>query len=106
METFSTRGEMVSSTLHDLPRDPRIALHARTHVDGLRWQAPRRLGNGHGRMHAVAAGLVGAGRDHAPLAGLGADHQGKAAPLGMIALLDRGEEGVEIDMHDEAGHAR
>ncbi len=39
-------------------------------------------------------------------AGLGAYHQGKAAPLGMVALLDRGEEGVEIDMHDEAGHAR
>jgi len=24
----------------------------------------------------------------------------------MVALFDRGEERVEIDMHDEAGHAR
>ena len=39
-------------------------------------------------------------------AALGAYHQGKAVPLGMVALLDGGEEDVEIDMHDEAGHAR
>ena len=38
------------------------------------------------------------------LPGLSADHNREPAPLRMVALLDRRVEGVEVDVHDEAGH--
>jgi len=41
-----------------------------------------------------------------PFAGLGADHHRQPPPLRMVALLDRGVERIEIDMHDETGHGK
>ncbi len=97
------RGRNGLQRLHDLPRDPRVIFHARADEDGFRRQAARRLGNRHSRVDAVPAGLVRAGGDDASLAGLCADHDGDTPPQRMVALLDRSVEGVEVDMHDEAG---
>jgi len=45
-----------------------------------------------------------ASRHDAAPAGLGADHDGKTTPLGVVALLHGGVKGVEVDVHDEARH--
>jgi hypothetical protein len=89
---------------HDLPRDPCVLPHARADIDAFWRQAARGLGDRHGGVDTISPGLVGAGGDDAALTGLGADHRREPPPLRMVALLDGGVEGVEIDVHEEAGH--
>lgn len=50
-------------------------------------------------MHAVLAHLVGCRRDHTAI-DRPADDDGLAAQLGIVALLDRRKECVEIDVED------
>ena len=60
------------------------------------------LGHGHRRGDAEGAGLVGGGRDDAP-AVAAADNDGTAGQLGVLEELDRGEEGVHVDVDDGGG---
>src|SRR5664280_489212 len=60
-------------------------------------------------MHSELAGLVAARADHTSRPRVAADDHGLAAQLRPIALLNRGEERVEVDVDDaEAadGHIR
>ena len=57
---------------------------------------PEGLEHGHRRVHAVSAGDVAAGSHHAPVAA--ADDHGDVAKLRPVALLDRGIEGVAVEM--------
>ena len=57
------------------------------------------LAGRHGRADAVLARLVGRGRHH-PAAADAADHDRLAAQRGLVALLDRREEGVEVQVED------
>ena len=68
--------------------------------------APIRLAQRHRRMHAEDAGLV-ARRRHDPAGVLAAgatDDDRPATQLGTIALFDRREEGVQVDVQDCAAH--
>ncbi len=60
--------------------------------------ARARLAGRHGRAHAVHPGLVGRGRDDAAAADT-PDHDRLAAQRRLVALLDRGEEGVQVEVH-------
>lgn len=66
--------------------------------DRLGRQPKHRVRDRHGRVHAEAASLVRAGSDDPVRTRLGTDHHRPTAPFGMVALLDRRVEGVEIDM--------
>src|SRR4051794_4229458 len=57
-----------------------------------------RLAGGHRGADAVLAGLVRRGAHHAATANTSDDH-GLAAQRGLVALLHRGEEGVEVQVH-------
>src|SRR3954451_349531 len=57
-----------------------------------------RLAGGHRGADAVLAGLVRRGAHHAATAHTSDDH-GLAAQRGLVALLHRGEEGVEVQVH-------
>ncbi len=59
---------------------------------------PPRLEHRHRRMHAEGARDIAGGRDDA--AGRAADDQRLVGKRGVVALLDRGVEGVAIDMGD------
>lgn len=61
-------------------------------------QPPRRHG-GKGRAHAVGTRLVAGRRDHAARPVV--PHGDRTAPQGgVVALLDRGVEGVHVDVYD------
>ena len=62
--------------------------------------APHGLGQGHRRVDAERPRLVARGGHDAPTARIAADDDGLATQLGAVALLDRGEERVEIDVED------
>ncbi len=63
--------------------------------------AERRGGaEGHRRVDAEGAGLVAGGRDDAAGMRIAAHDHGPAAQLGPVALLDRREERVEVDVED------
>ena len=61
-------------------------------------QSLQRLEHRHRRMDAVGARDVAGGRDHAALAA--ADDQRLVGERRIVALLDRGVEGVAVDMRD------
>ena len=88
--------------VHDGVRHLAIAVEAAVRPDGVRAQALRR-GRGHGASHAVRARLVGRRGHHAVLVGVAAHDDGLAAPGGMVQLLDRSEERVEV--HEQDGRA-
>ena len=70
--------------------------------------SPVRLAERHGRANAELAGLVAGGRDDpARILAAGAAHDDRStAELRPVALLDGGEERVEVDVEDRpAGHA-
>ena len=69
------------------------------HEDRLRAQRER-LGAGHRRADPEGARLVAGGDHHAPAAGTAAHHHRLAAKRGIVALLDRREERVQIDVQD------
>ncbi len=82
---------VVLATVH-AQEDP---LRAETH----------RLRGGHGGVHPELACFVGGGRNDAPPLRRSPDDDGPPAQLRSVALLDRGEEGVHINMQDQArGH--
>jgi hypothetical protein len=55
----------------------------------------------HPGVDAVTAGLVGAGRGHPALVGQAADNKGLPGKRRVEEDLDRGEEGVDVDVGDE-----
>ncbi|GAA5240579.1 hypothetical protein BMMON2_34010 [Burkholderia mallei] len=57
-------------------------------------------------MHAVAARVVVAGRDHAALVGTAADRERTAAQRRIVAHLDRRVETVAVAMDDLAREVR
>ena len=66
--------------------------------DGCFGTEPERLGHRHRGAHAMGAGDVAACRNHAPV--VAADDHGDVCQLGPVALLDRGVEGVAVEMGD------
>jgi hypothetical protein len=57
-----------------------------------------RLEHRHGRVHPIGAGDIAGGGDDAPLGA--ADDEGLVEQARVVALLDRGKEGIAIDMRD------
>ena len=74
-----------------------IFRHVRLDDGGVRAEL-QRLEHRHRRADAVGARDVAAGRDHAALAA--ADDQRLVGESWVVALLDRGVEGVAVDMGD------
>ena len=66
--------------------------------------AAQRLGAAHRRVDAVPARDVVRGRDHAAALRVAADDERLSAQGGILELLDRGEEGVEIEVRDDHRH--
>jgi len=56
------------------------------------------LGDGHGGMQAERSGLVGTGRNDAPMSRRRADYRRFSLIFGMVALLHRSEKSVEVDV--------
>ena len=83
--------------LADLAADPRIFFHVGPDHSGVRAQ-PQRLEHRHGRSHPEGAGDVAGRGDDAALAA--ADDHRLGGKRRIVALLDRGVEGVAIDMGD------
>ena len=65
--------------------------------------AARGLGQEHPRPHATGAHVVGARHDQVALVGQPSDHQRPAAQLWVHHLLDRGQEGVDVQVQDAPG---
>src|SRR5258708_1718780 len=78
-----------------------VHLEARGQEDGLGAEALRCTA-GHGRMHAELAGLVGCGGYYAAPIGRPAHDNGLATILRVVALLDAGVEGVQVEMQDRS----
>jgi hypothetical protein len=102
-DLFDEGGELLEQE-HDLGGFGAIGVHARADEDALGAE-PAGGAGGHGGADLEAAGFVASGADDAALVGWGADDEGFATILGLIPLLDGGEEGIHIDMEDDAGHA-
>ena len=66
--------------------------------------APDGLGERHRRVDAERPCLVARGRDDPATAWVAADDDRQPAQLRPIALLDGGEEGIEVDVQDRADH--
>ena len=75
----------------------RVGGHPRRHDDRVRAESAR-LAAAHRRLDAVRLRLV-AGREHDSAA----DDHGPPAQARIVALLDRGEERIEIGMQDRRG---
>ena len=68
---------------------------------------PAGLAQGHRRMNAEHPGLIARRADDATIVRPAAADDDRLAPqLRVIALLDRGEERVEIDVEDDPGPGR
>ncbi len=70
---------------------------ARPDEDGMR-AAAQRLGAAHRRVNPELAGLVVGGRHDAPAVRVAADDERLRAQLGILQLLDGGEEGIQIEV--------
>ena len=104
-DSGSTRGETARSSLHHPLAGLAVGVEAATEERRVRAARPRLPGR-HRRPDAVLARLVGRRRHHAPAADP-ADHHRLAAQRGLVALLDRGEEGVEVEVqHGRVGRMR
>ena len=81
----------------DLAADGGVLLHVGLD-DGRLGAGLQSLEHRHGRMHAVGAREIAARGDHTPVTA--ADDHGDVAKLRAVALLDRGVEGVAVEMGD------
>ena len=97
-ESGSTRGETARSALHHPLARLAVGVEAAAEERRVRAARPGLAGR-HRRADAVLARLVGRGRHHAPAADA-ADHDRLAAQRRLVALLDGGEEGVEVEVQD------
>lgn len=95
---LDVRGEAVEDA-EEPGRDLAVALHAHQEEDRLRAE-PEGPRHGHGGAHAPAAGLVGAGGDHAAGCGFPAHDDGLSPELGTVVLLDGAGEGVQVAVDD------
>lgn len=91
--------------LEDLLRCIAVSLEIAGDKDALAAE-PAGAGERHGRSDAKGAGLVRGGRHHPSLTGapIAAHDHRLAAQLGPAQLLDRGVEGIQVDVHDHPGH--
>ena len=101
-QRLDERGE-VAQHLHDLLAGRAVGVEAAAEERSVGAACPR-LAPRHGGPHAVAAGLVGRGGHHAPAAGA-ADDDRLAAQRRLVALLDGGEEGVQVEVEDRRSAA-
>ena len=99
-ERFHQRRQLAQQRHHD-PAGLAVGVEAAAEHGGVRC-APTCLVHRHGGSDPVGAGLVGGRRHHAPAADATHDH-GLAAQGGLVALLDGGEEGVEVQVEDAGG---
>ena len=100
-ESGSTRGDAARRTAITWALRLAVGVETAGEEGGVRAAGPG-LAGGHRRADAEGAGLVGRGGDHAPPADAADDH-GLAAQGGLVALLDGGEEGVEVEVQDRSG---
>ncbi len=84
-----------------LPRVLAVERVARPDEDGMRTAADR-LGATHRGVDAELARVVVRGRHDAAPARIAADDERLLAELGVLELLDRGIERVEIEVRDDA----
>ena len=84
--------------LHHRPAGVAVGVEAAVEERRVRAPGPR-LPGGHRGPHPEDPGLVGRGRHHAAAADP-ADHDRLAAQRGLVPLLDRGEERVEVEVQD------
>ncbi len=89
-------GRLVEDDGHHLGGHLAVALMPAGHPDGLRAE-PTGLCRGHGRVHAERPRFIRAGAHHAATRRVASHDEGLAAPLGMVELLHRGEERVEVE---------
>ena len=94
------RRRVPTQDLHDLLADGAVLAPVDGHEDRARAEPSSRT-QGHGRMDAVRARLVGGSRDDAAVRTTADtyDH-GFPAQLRTISLLDGSEERVEVDVED------
>ena len=84
---------------HDLLGDSAVLVHVTGDEDSV-WAELLGLDCGHCAVYTIDAGLVGACGDDASGRHL-TDYQRLSAIFWVVALLYRGEEGVEIDMEED-----
>ena len=95
--------DLGAHAVHDALGHRAVGLEVRRQEDRLRAQ-PARASGRDGGEHAVAARLVGGGRDDRPRAGA-RDHDGPAPQLGAAHQLDAHVEGVHVQMRHTPLHA-
>src|SRR3990170_406443 len=78
---------------------------ARADEDG-GWAAPERLGRTHGRVDPEAAGDVVGGGDDSTAVWITADDERPLSQLGILELLDGGEERVEVEVGEDRHRRR
>ncbi len=97
------RLDQVRMLAHQCPDPPArllVGIEARPDEEEVRAELAG-LEGGHGRAHAEHPGLV-AGREHDPARAGRAHRHRPAAQARVVALLDRGVEGVHVDVDDLA----
>lgn len=94
------RGEG-SQDAHDFCGLGAVGVHAGADEDAVGAKFAGGAG-GHGGADLELSGFIAGGADDAALVGRGADDDGFATVFGMITLFDGREEGVHIDMEDDA----
>ncbi len=99
---FHQGGKTVQHAFHHA-RHLSVPLVSARHKNTVRAQAFR-LVDGHGRMHAELARLIGTGAHHTPLAL--PDDQGLAPQFRVIQLLNGGKKSVHVDVHEPAKRRR
>jgi len=93
---------VTTQDVHYLPADASVLAAVHRDEDRLRTQSPGGP-KGHRGTNAEHAGLVGGGTHYAAVVGpASANDDWLAAERGIVALLDGGEERVEIDVQDRS----
>jgi hypothetical protein len=92
-------GSERAQDLPDLFRNLGVVVQPRRQHDRVRAEPPGG-GGGHGAMHTVFPHLVVGRRDHAAPLRRAAHDDGFADQLPAVPLLDRGVEGVHVNMED------